>query len=381
MSSTSTFQHVPRAIWTLNAVSALAQLGQYGIGFILLPIAMQALGQSAVSIGFASSAAWAGMLLGLLTAPRFCRALPYRAVVLAGLSVSAIALATTPQLPPSQWWCTALLIGYGTGLRWIANETWLYVGIPSKGRASIVGLHETLIGIASFIGPAVVSVLDVTGPWAFRAGTAACLAAALPLLGTTSATGNGRDTQPEPESADRLPVAVLILPLATAALGGLLEASWSGLFPVYAGELGWRSPQIAQQLFFYGLGSMLLQFPIGWMAGRYGSSRAIQVCAVTAIAALAALIGWHSFVGTAIAMFLLGGAIAGFLTIAIYAMTDAATHAWMARAISLVSTSFTVTSAIGPGALALFVEPLGAITIPAAACAICVALWLLASAR
>ena len=85
-----------RAVAALNAVSALAQIGQYGIAFVLYPLAMQARGQPAWQIGAVSSAIWVGMLLGLFTAPRIVARFGHGVVVATGLGLSSLALLVTP---------------------------------------------------------------------------------------------------------------------------------------------------------------------------------------------------------------------------------------------------------------------------------------------
>ena len=49
----------------LHAVSMLAQIGQFALGSILLPIALEAKKVSPEVIGFTSAAFWFGMFVGL----------------------------------------------------------------------------------------------------------------------------------------------------------------------------------------------------------------------------------------------------------------------------------------------------------------------------
>lgn len=374
----STAWHPRRTVATLNAVSATAQLGQFGIGFILPPIALQALGQSPVDIGLVSSATWAGMLVGLLAAPRLCSMLQFRFVAALGLLCSAAALATMPAQELAYWWLNASLAGFGTGLRWIANETWLYMGVPSNRRASAVGLHETLIGLASFAGPALVGVIDVKGPSAYLTGAAMCLGAVGLLL--TVRPGTGASAQREhvaPDQPVRLGV-VAVFPLAVAALGGTLEASWNGLFPVLASNFGWNSSQTAWQLFFFGVGSTLLQYPLGLLVQRYGQHLAVRLCAAVGMATVIGVATVESFWLASVLLVLLGGAVAGFLTVSICGVTDAVPTHLIARAISLVSVAFTASSSVGPAVLGMITEVVGAGAIPAFAFGLCALLLALA---
>ena len=48
-----------RAIAALNAVSTFAQLGQFGVGFLVLPIWLAARGMGAIQLGLYGAAGWA----------------------------------------------------------------------------------------------------------------------------------------------------------------------------------------------------------------------------------------------------------------------------------------------------------------------------------
>ena len=106
-----------RSIVALNAVSTLAQIGQFGLATTLLPIALEAKNATPDFIGTASSAFWVGMLFGLLVAGKLTRKFGYRNTVIIGLILSAISFVLMP-LMDWQWWVLpAAAIGFGMGLR------------------------------------------------------------------------------------------------------------------------------------------------------------------------------------------------------------------------------------------------------------------------
>lgn len=118
------------AIAALTAVSALAQIGQFGIGFMVLPVWLAQRGLDAPRAGLFSAAQWAGMLGGLLMAPWLTARIGAKRTVSLGLAATLVAFATIGELGWPLWLVPGLLTGLGIGLRWIANETWLYRLVP-----------------------------------------------------------------------------------------------------------------------------------------------------------------------------------------------------------------------------------------------------------
>ena len=74
----------------LNIVSTLAQIGQFAMGSMLLPIALEAQKASPTFIGFTSAIFWLGMFAGLLVAGRITRVLGYRNTVVVGLLMGVV---------------------------------------------------------------------------------------------------------------------------------------------------------------------------------------------------------------------------------------------------------------------------------------------------
>ena len=75
-----------RTIAALTAVSTFAQLGQFGVGFLVLPIWLAARGVGALALGFFGAAEWAGMLVGLLVTPQLLMQFTSKRVVFFGSS-------------------------------------------------------------------------------------------------------------------------------------------------------------------------------------------------------------------------------------------------------------------------------------------------------
>jgi MFS family permease len=370
------------AIGALTAVSALAQIGQFGMGFMVLPVWLAHHGLDAPRAGLFSAAQWAGMVAGLLAAPHLAGRIGAKATVTLGLAASIGAFATIGWLAWPWWLIPGMLTGLGIGLRWIANETWLYRLVPAQASGRVVGIHEALIAAAGVIGPALSAWYAVDGVITFVAGAAFTFAAAIPLWLTasdpsgrtasrssgyfqpdqhvlTTAQGQKQTSQPQ-LSARRSAVnrtratkataigPLVCLGMVVVAFGGLGDGALYGLFPLFAEGRGLNPTQTATLLTCFGIGGMALQFPVGWFAQRASLAAAVVVCAATSALAVVsfALAAPASWLLSASAV-LLGGMNSAFITLGMFSAASG-DKAALTRNMRLVSLTFTISSIAGP---------------------------------
>jgi predicted MFS family arabinose efflux permease len=144
-----------------------------------------------------------------------------------------------------------------------------------------------------------------------------------------------------------MPGAVLALGLAIAMAGGLVEGAFAGLFPLFGSARGLGAPQIAWLLSIFGIGGLLFQYPLGWLADHRGLRATAMLCTVGTALALAVL-AWPPAMGSlALALFFLGGFLTAFLTLAMIAATDTG-HDDPAATFSRITMTYTASSALGP---------------------------------
>jgi MFS family permease len=340
-------------IAALNATSLLAQIGQYGIAFVLFPLALQARGAAAWQIGVVSSALWLGMLAGLLMAPSVVARRGHLATLLCGLAASVLALALTPWFPLPGWLATAFVTGLGLGLRWIGLETWMYAVAPVHARGRIVGLHEALLGIAAVLGPVVVAWFGALAATPFLVAALSVALAVVPLVGTRAIRLVRAPVAPPARASAQRLVAELrryrSAGVLIAGLGGMIEAAWLALFPVYAAAHGLDAERVAWLLTLFGIGAMAWQFPIGWLADATGlRGVALGVAVLTLVSALLSAPLIPHAVPFALLTFLLGGLMSSFLTLGIMAATLAEHPGELDAEVSRVSIAYTALAAVGP---------------------------------
>lgn len=309
MSRTTAFDW--RTIGALNAVSTLAQIGQFGIAFVVLPVWLAAQGMGATQLGMFAASLWLGQLPGLGLAPWLCRRMGPRWVIVAGLLCTAmglpcIALTTWPYCLPG-----GMLCGFGLGLRWIGVEPWLYRIAPAEARGRLVGFHETLIAVAPIVAPVLAGTFGLQGFAVFWVGAGFVLAALIPLLITRIPTHEGDD-----------------LPLSNARA------------PL-------RDPVFKIGLVIALLGGMLMQYGVGWLADHRGVAAAATACAAGIVLVALGLVLPLNYPQQVVAVFFLGGFVTALLTLALIASTTASAGS-MAGNVSTISILYTASAVAGP---------------------------------
>jgi MFS family permease len=346
-----------RTIVFLNAVSILSQIGQFGFGIVVLPLWLTRHGLNAAQLGIFASSVWFGMLVGLAIAPGLNVRFGYRAVIVAGLLVSMLGFAAIAATGWPDWLAAAVLIGLGMGLRWIGLEPWLYHIAPNDARGRLVGFHETMIGIAPIVAPMLAKWGGIAGNMTLFTGMAFTGSALLPLA-FTRPTPAAQTEPPAGNNAGSLQRRILALGIAVGVIAGISEAAFSGLFPIFGLGRSLGTDQIATLLAVFGLGGLLLQYPVGWVADHRGLRFAILICAAsTAILAIIAALP-IGFTGLAITIFALGGTITAYLTLSIIAATKAG-DGDLSINVRKVSMVYTASSIFGPLIAGTAIKTLG----------------------
>jgi MFS family permease len=132
-----------------------------------------------------------------------------------------------------------------------------------------------------------------------------------------------------------------------ALAGGMMEAAVSGLFALFTQDRGLSASQTADLLAVFGLGGLLLQYAVGWLADHQGLRATALLCAGGTVLVCGALAAPLGTAGLVLAVFLLGGLITAFLTLALIASTTTR-FGTMAGNVSMISMLYTLSAIAGP---------------------------------
>ena len=336
------------ALWLLPAVYFVFVGAEFAL-MTHLAIDFTAAGRPAWQVGALGTALWSGILLAALAA--------HRAVARAGSArvlVGGVALALGATLGvaltdgPLAWSAGAAVMGLGSGLVWVAGESWLAEAAPPDRRGLLVGWFETAVGLGMMVGPALVPLARLFA-WPLPALCAGLMTLALAAVGTLWAAGLAPPVANAADAGAHAGPGLAPL-LGVALLGGVMESGVSALLPSVAMRIGFGADAAALLGTVIGAGSALLQPPAGHLADRCGTRPALLaawaiVCATTL--ALAA----HGDAASGllwVAGFVMGGAGGAVYTLVVVEFGQRLRGAALVRAVGALVIAYAAGTALGP---------------------------------
>jgi len=302
--------------------SALAVGLTVGMAAPLITLGLNARGYDALVVGLNAATAalamfaigpWVPLLMGRLgTVP----------AMVGGLLLSAGCLALFPFTESLfLWFLLRLLLGVGMTVHWVISETWINRLARGADRGRAVGAYGTLWTLGIALGPLVLSLVGTEGALPYAVCAALLASATLPLLGA-------RRTAPEltgerHQGSWQGLLAAAPLAFGAAFLSGVTETALFSLLPLYGLQLQMSEGAVTAMLTAIGAGGVLMQLPLGWAADRLGRERVLRLAVGGGIAG-AVLLAPAS--GNPLTLwpllFLWGGAISGYYTLALAAIGD-----------------------------------------------------------
>lgn len=229
----------------------------------------------------------------------------------------------------------------------LVSEVWINQIATDAVRGRLVAIYASLVSAGFAIGPLIIQGLGTTGWAPFLAGAAMIMAAMIPLLLT-------RKLVPPVEPAGARAMFGFVLRSPSAAAAGLaygaIEICLANFLTVYAVRLG--SPEAAATLLLaaWGLGNMILQPPIGWLADKVDRRWVMILCGVVALAGafLLPLTQASGWLGLALA-FVWGGFIAGLYSVGLAHLGSTFKGSDLAAANAAFAMLYAIGTLAGPG--------------------------------
>lgn len=347
-------------IGTITAGATLLQAAN-GLLLALLPLRMTADGLSVVAIGAVATAYGLGFASGCLLAPFLVRHVGHiRAFASLAAVVSVVALLFTQASSVLAWTGLRAISGFALAGLFTIADSWISARASSGNRGRLVSTYMVWTKIALMVSPLCIGLGEITGDGLFMTVAALLCLSLVPLSATAS-------EEPALPSTIRPNIGALfrVAPSAVvASFGvGLMNGPVIALAPVYGVTIG-LSPSVAAILLIaLQGGSLVFQWPLGWLSDHI-DRRIVIAGLACGTSVVSALIVFASSSGGSVRV-VFGFALWGGLALCIYAVciahaSDVVESNRIVPTISTLLTCWAAGMMIGPMLAAALMERLGA---------------------
>ena len=305
-------------------------------------------GIDAGTIGLFGAVPWLTILLLSPFMPRAIAAVgPLRFFYLCTLVAVVVNVAFMLTANLAAWFLLNIVAGAAYGGRWIVSDSVVTSLPPVQLRGRVTGAYAVLVGIGLFGGPFLVSLIGSAGWPPFMLNMALAILAVAPLVGL-------HIELPPPDHLGRLLNLLrvgarhAVIPLA-AVTCGILEMSASSLFPVYGVNLGFAEAKAAMLAAMVGIGSIICQPVIGWLADLDPRSRILPVLLTICIGG-SLLLPWATGHDLALwpLLFLWGCGVTGLYTMTLIMCGKRAGAGEVIPLITVAAMAYTAGGIVGP---------------------------------
>ena len=246
------------------------------------------------------------------------------------------------------WFPLRFALGVAASFLWIAGEAWVNHAAAETHRGRIIAIFGVVVSAGFALGPMILSMTGTDGWAPFLITAALLLVAAAVLAGALGSAPKLRG-----KTSGRLSRYVLIAPVAM--FGYFVFAAGDTVLltflPIYAVGIGLEEVDAVRLLAVLAIGSMALQYPIGWLADRVSNYAIVTVISAVLLSGSIAL-PWalpHTIVSI-VFMFFYGGALGGLYTMSLVLLGRQFKGAELSAASAMLSVMFCIGAFIWPAA-------------------------------
>ncbi len=297
-----------------------------GNGFLstVITLRLDAAGESAVLIGWVSSAYFIGLALGAMLNDRLLLRIGHIRAYGSFASLVAVTVLLQGLVDhPWAWFALRLVGGWATVGVYLVIESWLLTAGDQKVRGRLLALYMISLYAAGVLGQLLLGVTEAMGgPASFMVIGMLASLSVLPMAMIPRVS-------PLIEKAEPLPPHRLITLTPTGVMGsfgsGIAVAAVYSLLPLYLQRIGLPVDRIGQMMAVVVLGALLLQYPVGRWSDRHDRQLVLIIigafCTLISAAVLFLPLNLWSL---AALLFLLGGGVFSLYPVAVGHAADRA---------------------------------------------------------
>ena len=326
---------------------AVASFG-HGLTMPLLSLVLDHQGVDETLIGLNAGTYFIAVFAVAPLATRLLRARGPALLMLASILATMVLLALLRAFPNVWlWFPLRFALGMAASFLWIAGEAWVNHSATETHRGRIIAIFGIVVSAGFALGPLILSMTGTEGWAPFLVTIALLLVAAAVLAGALGSSPKLRGKTG--------PLARYVLLAPVAMFGYFVFAAGDAMLltflPIYAAGLGVEEVDAIRLLTVLAIGSMALQYPIGWLADRV-SNYALAAAMGAILLAGSAALPWALPLPaiSVVFMFFYGGALGALYTISLVLLGRQFKGADLSAASAMLAVMFCVGSFIWPSA-------------------------------
>ena len=344
-------------VWRVAPPLLSTALSSIATGLLtLLPLRFTAAGMSEGAIGMLATAEAAGFMLGCLHVHRLIAPVgqvrAYSAFAAIKAALVLVMVFSSAVLPLA---VLRFMLGFNAAGLAVVVESWLNALVPNHQRGRILTVYLLVIGVFYGVGQLLARRLDLTGPdLLIFAGLATALA--LVPVAVIDVVG----PPPSPPHNMQILRALRTSPASVLAclLTGLVGTAFTTLAPLYSHQIGLDQDRTIILMVCISVGSLLLQWPIGFLSDKVDRLHAL-IALGAMVAATASVLFLQAasprFIVLAVLFIIFGGFVESLYAVGVAHANDRAVSADYVSLSSTLLLVWALGGAIGPtvGALAM----------------------------
>lgn len=331
-----------------------------GLIIPLLALLLEREGVSALFNGVSTTMLFLGVIVASPFIERVVRRLGARQTILLSTGVCILMTLAFPLWQNIYAWIAfRLVLGIGLAGLFVATEIWLNRILTAGNRGRVFAFYGLAIAIGMMVGPQGINLAEYALAAPFVVSAVSYL---IPLVLTWRASDEGSQldpVQPGQGSGIRRWWRIFwVAPFAMLAsfVYGYLDGALVGDFPIYGSRLGMSDASISLTLSVFVAGSIVFQFPLGWLSDLKGRRPALMLASSVGLAGfllvpLAADTEW-----TLMAVFFgIGGALGSFYSLGLACLGDLIESGDLTTGNVLYTMIYGVGSLLGPSVTGLLI--------------------------
>ena len=326
---------------------AVASFG-HGLTMPLLSLVLDHQGVDETLIGLNAGTYFIAVFAVAPLATRLLRARGPAVLMLVSILATVVLLALLRAFPNVWlWFPLRFALGMAASFLWIAGEAWVNHSATETHRGRIIAIFGIVVSAGFALGPLILSMTGTEGWMPFLVTIALLLVAAAVLAGALGSSPKLRGKTG--------PLARYVLLAPVAMFGYFVFAAGDAMLltflPIYAAGLGVGEVDAIRLLTVLAVGSMALQYPVGWLADRV-SNYAIAAAMGAILLAGSAALPWALPLPaiSIVFMFFYGGALGALYTISLVLLGRQFKGADLSAASAMLAVMFCIGSFIWPSA-------------------------------